>query len=340
MRSRIALFLAPLLLLSMLPGAASAAPPADARAAHRAQVLAYWTPARMRAAAPRDFTFDAVRGFGPAGKPADKPDKPGGGGGGTEGNVTGASWTGGGAILTATGKVWFTMGGSDWICSGSVVTDAQTTQSIVLTAGHCAVETDGTFATNWVFIPEFDTKPTYVCANTMYGCWVADALYADAVFASAGGFNNTAVQHDWAFAVVSAGDRTGAQLDATVGSFAIQYSGVSAGQTLSAFGYPAAGKYRGKDLVYCRGPLGTDANTGGTTWSMACDMTGGSSGGPWVATGDARSYAGTVLSSLNSYGYSGVKNMYGPKFNADTQAVFNSADSGVVGSGTVRKLLP
>ncbi len=330
MRSRLALFVATLLLLSMLPGAVSAAPARDARAAHRAQVLAYWTPARMRAATPRDFTFDAVRGFGPAAKP----------GGGTGGTVTGASYTGGGAILKATGRVLFTLGGSDYICSGSVVTETQSVQSIVLTAGHCVVENDGTFATNWLFIPEFDTKPTYTCANTMYGCWVADALYADATFASAGGFNNTAVQHDWAFAVVSAGDRTGAQLDSTVGSFAIQFGGISAGQTLSAFGYPAAGKYRGRDLVYCRGPLGTDANTGGTTWSMACDMTGGSSGGPWVQTGDPTLYAGTILSSLNSYGYSGVKKMYGPKFNTTTQAVFSAADTGNLNGSTVRVVFP
>jgi hypothetical protein len=214
MRSRIALIVAPLLLLSLLPGAVSAAPARDARAAHRAQVLAYWTPARMRAATPRDFTFDAVRGFHPAAKP--------GGGGGTK--VTGASYTGGGAILKATGRVLFTMAGIDYICSGSVVAEGNGAQSIVLTAGHCVVENDGTFATNWLFIPEFDTAPTYTCASTVYGCWVADALYADAAFASAGGFNDTAVQHDWGFAVVSAGDRTGGQLDATVGSFAIQYA--------------------------------------------------------------------------------------------------------------------
>ena len=61
---------------------------------------------------------------------------------------------------------------------------------------------------------------------------------------------------------------------------------------------------------------------------MACDMTGGSSGGPWVVTSDPTKYAGTILSSLNSYGYSGVKKMYGPKFNTDTQAVFRDADAG------------
>ncbi len=76
MRQRIALLVAPLLLLAMLPGAVAAAPHRDAKAEHRAAVIAYWTPARMKAAKPLDITFDAVRGFH-----ADK-GKPGGGGGG------------------------------------------------------------------------------------------------------------------------------------------------------------------------------------------------------------------------------------------------------------------
>ena len=221
------------------------------------------------------------------------------------------------------------------------MSDGDTTHSIVLTAGHCAVENNGVFATNWMFIPEFDTKPTYACESTMYGCWVADALYADEAFAFAGGFNNIAVQHDWAFAVVGNDGKAISQLEAAVGgSFAIQYSGVVKGQTLSAFGYPAAGKYHGYDLTYCRGPIGTDAYTGNTTWSMACGMTGGSSGGPWVATDNPKLYEGTVLSSLNSYGYSGVKKMYGPMFNADTKAVFDAADSGSLNASTVRVVFP
>jgi len=333
MRSRLALLVAPLLLATMLPAAVSAAAPArDAKADHRAAVVAYWTPARMRAATPREFTFDAVRGFQPNAKPG------GAAGGGT--SVTGASWTGGGKMLTTTGRALFTMGGTDYICSGSVVNDTKTTQAIVLTAGHCVVENDGTFATNWLFIPEFDTSATYTCSATKYGCWVADALYADAAFAGAGSFNNTAVQHDWAFAVVAAGDRDGGQLDAKVGSFPIAYSGVAKDDTLSAFGYPAAGKYNGKDLVYCRGAIGEDANTGNTTWSMGCAMTGGSSGGPWVKATNTTTYADAVLSSLNSYGYSGTKKMFGPKFNAGTRAVFDAANGGTLTSGVVRTLLP
>jgi hypothetical protein len=333
MRHRIALLVAPLLLLAMLPGAVSAAPNRDARAEHRAAVLAYWTPARIKLAAahPRDFSFDAVRGFHP-----DK-GKPGGGGGGGGGptSVTGASWTGGGKMLLSTGKVLFTMDGSDWICSGSVVNDGGTNNghSVVLTAGHCVTDnTANSFATNWMFIPQFDTTATYDCASAVQGCWVADALYASTAFATAGGFNDTAVQNDWGFARVTTGNKFG-QLDATAGSFPIQYSSGLNGQVLSAFGYPAAGKYHGYDLTYCRGPIGQDSLTSNTTWAMACDMTGGSSGGPWVQTTNYTTYEDAVLSSLNSYGYSGVKNMYGPKFNTRTQAVFNAANAGGTPAG-------
>jgi V8-like Glu-specific endopeptidase len=233
------------------------------------------------------------------------------------------------------------MGGSDYICSGSVVTESNTGVSVVLTAGHCVVENDGTFATFWEFIPSFDTNGTYTCSASLYGCWVADELYAHKTFATAGGFNNTAVAYDWGFARLSTGGLSGtAKLDSTVGSFALVTSALNTGTTLSAFGYPAAGKYHGYDLTYCKGPIGTDVNTSNTTWSMPCDMTGGSSGGPWVQSDNVKVAAGTTLRSLNSYGYSGSKNMYGPKFNSNTQTTFNDAVAGSPGSSTVRIVLP
>ena len=52
-------------------------------------------------------------------------------------------------------------------------------------------------------------------------------------------------------------------------------------------------------------------------------MTGGSSGGAWVSSVSAG--YGATLRSLNSYGYSGVRNMYGPIFNAETTATYTAA---------------
>jgi hypothetical protein len=323
MRRRLAALFIPILALSMMPAAAAASPADEARAQHEA-IVAFWTPERMKAAIPRDFTFDVVRGYQPAAKPEGK----GGGGGGGESTttVTGASWNQGGPVLTGTGKVYFTMGGSNYICSGAVVAnDGRTTHSIVQTAAHCAYdEKMKAFASFWMFIPEFDTKPTYTCANTQHGCWTAQALVVHKGYADAGGFNTQAMQHDFAFAVVGAGGHKTDQLDGEVASFPLSTASLPAGSFVYAFGYPAAQKYKGNDLVYCAGSIFEDSWNALLTWGMACEMTGGSSGGPWFS--GFKDKTGT-LHSLNSYGYSGVKNMYGPKFNTKTDAVWNAARS-------------
>ena len=195
----------------------------------------------------------------------------------------------------------------------------------MLTAGHCAFdETNGEFATNWLFIPDFDESPTFTCADAAYGCWTADALVVHSGYATAGGFNTQATLHDFAFAVVSVGN-AGTQLDSTVGSFPLAISGFDApGDTAYAFGYPAAQKYKGNDLTYCAGSTFEDPYNDELTWGLPCKMTGGSSGGPWLSSFATSGDSGG-LSSLNSYGYSGVAAMHGPKFNSDTQAVFNAA---------------
>ena len=314
-RRRIAL--AAVLMLAAMPVvAAPVAAKNPARAEHD-RIVAHWTPARMKAAVPRDFVK-----VGNAFKPAAKPVKPPSGGG----TVTGASWTAGGEILRASGKVFFEMDSGAYVCSGVVADDGRSGYSLILTAAHCAYDdADGGFATNWMFIPEFDSAPTFTCSQTKYGCWTASALVVHSGFADAGGFNTEATKHDFAFAVVPAGGKTNSQLDATVGSFPISYASMSSGTTVHAFGYPAAGKYKGKDLTYCAGPIANDARNENATWGLACRMTGGSSGGPWLAPFTTSSGDGT-LHGLNSYGYSGISNMYGPKFNSDTQAVFNAAN--------------
>jgi hypothetical protein len=55
--------------------------------------------------------------------------------------------------------------------------------------------------------------------------------------------------------------------------------------------------------------------------------TGGSSGGPWYAPFDPADGDASIAVSLDSYGYSGQENVYGPKFDANTQAVFDETVS-------------
>jgi len=55
-------------------------------------------------------------------------------------------------------------------------------------------------------------------------------------------------------------------------------------------------------------------------------MTGGSSGGPWLSSFNASTGDTGTIQSLNSYGYSGQSNMYGPIFNATTTTTYNAAN--------------
>lgn len=315
-RSKAAVAAALLTVLALLPLAVAPVAAGDtstkAKAEHE-RIVKYWTAERIANAKPRDFVRTNEGKFVPKAKPGG-------------GNVTGASWNGSPEVVKRTGKVLFTMDGSNWVCSASAVNDTRTTFSLVLTAAHCAYdEVNEVHATNWTYIPSFDTSPTFTCAQATYGCWTAQGLVVHSGYATAGGFNTQATIHDFAIAIVGQGGHSGTQLDA-LGSYDIKYPDIVTGDKVYAFGYPAAGRYKGKDLVYCAGPTFNDSWNGNLTWGIACKMTGGSSGGPWLGHFTESTGIGT-LTSLNSYGYSGVSNMYGPKFNADTQDVWTRANT-------------
>jgi len=316
--------LAAVVLLAALPVSVAARPgPTTARGVDPA--IAYWTAARIANAIPRDFVRLPNGKFVPAAKP---PGGPGSGGGGKA--VTGALWTAGGEVLDQSGRVLFTLGGDDYICSASVVDDASDPDySVIVTAGHCIYdEVADVFATNWVYMPRFDTAPTYDCETMPSGCWAARALVIHHGFADQESFNGTTVLYDWGFAVVAGGGTPGqdVQLDDTWGSYALDATVTTGPNPGYAFGYPAGGKYSpGHELVYCKGPIGTDPYNANRNWKIGCDMTGGSSGGPWLkGTNDPGTTEGQVF-SVNSYTYGGVRAMHGPKFNSNTTASYNAA---------------
>jgi hypothetical protein len=311
---RFIVLLAAFALLAALPVSAAARPgPTSARGVDPA--IAYWTAERIAHAIPRDFVRNSNGKFVPAAKPG--------------GSGSGASWTAGGEILERSGRVLFTLGGVDYICSASVVDDGgDANYSVIVTAAHCAYdEVADVFATNWVYYPAFDTSPSYTCSQATYGCWVGRALVVHHGFADREAFDDIAVQYDWAFAVVQAGGNgTPYQVD-SFGAYAVNVTTTTGPNPGWAFGYPAAGKYHGKDLTYCTGAVGTDPYNNDNNWKLVCDMTGGSSGGPWLrdTTNPASATSPGAVFSLNSYGYSGVKAMHGPKFNANTTTSYNAA---------------
>ena len=303
-----------LLLCTAMPGVVGAR---GGTTAHD-RVIAYWTPQRIANAKPKDYVMTSSGKLVPRARP-----------GGTGGSA-GASWRQNGAIEVRSGRVLFHQGNGDWICSASVVDDGSTSDgySIVVTAGHCAYDGADGWATNWMYIPDFDDAPSYTCSSTVYGCWTARALAISDGFHPEG-FGNGTVTFDWAFAVVGPGGKSGTQQLDSLGTYPLKTTGNTVGAAAWAFGYPAAGKYHGADLTYCTGNTVADPY-GAATWGLSCDMTGGSSGGPWLVgsftAGQIANGSGAV-GSVNSYGYSGLKYMFGPRFDSTTQSTFNAANA-------------
>jgi hypothetical protein len=313
----------------------SAAPPQGAGKHERDAVVAYWTPERIDRAVPRDVSPDRKPSFKP-GEMA-RPPRPGGGGGDGS-SVTGTAWTGGGKVNATTGKVLFTMAGVDYVCSGSVAQDSSGSTSLILTAGHCVYDESGRrFATNWVFVPDYEaggaivTNPdgshSFTCDTTPYGCWTASALVTTTAWANGGG-NLAAFNHDYAFAVVGAGGKSGQslQLDSVVGANPVAFNVAHPAQ-VSSFGYPQASPYNGQKLIYCSGTDIADTWGGTTDYGLNCNMTGGSSGGPWFVNFASGGDPGS-LNSVNSFKYTAgkfAKYMFGPYLGAYAQKTYNAA---------------
>lgn len=206
------------------------------------------------------------------------------------------------------GKVFFTLGGADYVCSGNAVVSAN--ESTVSTAGHCVNEGPGTFATKWVFVPAYDN------GNAPYGTFAATELVAPTEWTSGGD-----ITYDTAFAVVS--DQSGVSLTDQVGASGVAFN-QPRGEFYTAFGYPAASPFNGQTLESCSGSAIDDPYGQSMSQGISCDMTGGSSGGPWFLG----SGSGGYQNSVNSFGYSGVRNtMFGPYWGSVIEQAYQEAQN-------------
>lgn len=261
---------------------------ATTAAEHRA-VTSYWTPERMEAAIPADVRMspdgDVTTGAAPTAAADDMvaqadPENP----------------------QSELGKVFFTLGGQDYVCSGTATTSQNS--SVVTTAGHCVHEgAGGSFATNFTFVPAYEN------GSAPHGEWSAATLYTSSGWADSGDFTV-----DVGFAVMN--DSGGQSLTDAVGSYPIAFD-QSRGLSYTSFGYPAGSPFDGQLLYSCSATAHDDPQ-GSTTQGIACDMTGGSSGGGWITGGQ--------LNSVNSYKYTNDSStMYGPYFGSAAQAVYDAA---------------
>lgn len=207
------------------------------------------------------------------------------------------------------GKVFFTLGGVNYVCSGNSVTSAN--QSTVSTAGHCLNEGAGAFASNFTFVP------AYLNGTAPYGKWTAKALYTTSQWSSSG-----AMQYDTGFAVMNT--LNGQKLSDVVGASGVQFNAPRE-LAYKSFGYPAGSPFTGESLNSCSGTAANDPyNPQYNTQGIPCNMTGGSSGGPWFIGTSPSGYQ----NSVNSYGYgSNSTKMYGPYWGTVIQGTYQTAST-------------
>ncbi|GAB3147653.1 peptidase [Micromonospora sonneratiae] len=279
--------------------AAAAPTTVNISAVAQEEAAQFWTPERMRSAQPLDVRVNAMPKTVPAGDPVTIASFPN----------TGAAWTGGGTVVTTTGRVFFTMGDRTASCSGSAV--VSTNKSTVITAGHC-VKYQGAWHTNWTFVPAYNN------GNAPYGTWTARSLQATPQWVA-----SENISYDIGAAVVNT--LNGQSLTDVVGGQSIAFNQARS-QNMYAFGYPAAAPYDGTKLVYCSGKA-FDEFLGTGDIGLNCNMTGGASGGPWFLSFSESAGTG-ALNSVNSFKYSfSTKYMFGPYFGTDALNLYNAAQS-------------
>ncbi|GAA1646846.1 peptidase [Nonomuraea maheshkhaliensis] len=282
----------------------------------RRSVSQYWTPRRMVAAQPLEAPAPrrGVRSRTPSqGRPWATRGTSGSGNGRLQAavaNSPGLQWTDGGAVVRTTGRVFFTTAdGRNSSCSGSAVTSAN--ESVVITAGHC-VKLNGAAHRNWAFVPAFDD------GRRPFGTWVASEMFTTPQW-------NAREDINFDVAAVVVAPLNGRTLTDVVGGQGVAFNQPRQRQNF-AFGYPAADPFDGSELIYCSGRAFNDT-VSTNDQGLRCNMTGGSSGGPWFQGFDPATGLGW-LNSLNSFTYNFAPNfMFGPFFGNEAMAVYQTAQN-------------
>jgi V8-like Glu-specific endopeptidase len=179
--------------------------------------------------------------------------------------------------LSTVGKLFLTnAAGQNLVCSGTAVVSSN--NSVVDTAGHC-LYWNGGWVRNVLFCP------LYEGGKSPYGCWAARDLEVPADWINA---KPNDLHHDFGMAIVSANNE--GNLTDVVGGAGWAYN-QPVNQPFYAYGYPAARPFDGQTRQSCESSSGTSWQLwGGTVVSIPCNMTGGSSGGPWFIKSNGNWY--------------------------------------------------
>ncbi|MEU9983456.1 hypothetical protein [Streptomyces sp. NPDC050856] len=244
------------------------------------------------------------------------------------------------------GKVLFDGPKGSMVCSATVVKDPANPgrSNLVWTAGHCVhAGKNGGWYRNIAFVPSYNdsARPTAELRGSSreeiapYGVWWGDwAQTSEQWIAEGATTGGQGAPYD--FAVIHVTPEKGGKgksLEETVGSaLAVDFNAPATQriERVEATGYPAAPPFDGEKMFQCAdrpGRLSVKAEQP-TMYRIGCTMTGGSSGGGWVARGKDGKPA---LVSNTSIGPVKAGWLAGPRLGAEAKGVYEAVSGKFAG---------
>ena len=211
----------------------------------------------------------------------------------------------------AVGVLFFTQGGHDYRCSASAVGNFA-----VWTAGHC-VHDGGSWSRNVVFIPAYDGKKACPGQGCPFGVWEYDDLWAMSAWVDDADF-----AYDFGGVIVKRNG--GDSLVDVVGylGWAVSQSPVA---HWNVFGYPSRRPFHGNKMVTCQASTSSRM----VDLGIGCDMTQGSSGGPYILDFGNDNYVNGNV----SYSVRGLENeLFSPYLGECAEGLFTALRASRPGS--------
>lgn len=243
------------------------------------------------------------------------------------------------ANVPEAGKVFFDAPEGTMVCSATVVQDPANPgkSNLVWTAGHCVhAGKSGGWYRNIAFVPSYNDSA--MAASELktatkeevapYGVWWGDwAQTSDQWIEQGGQTGGDGAPYDFAVIHVTPEEGSGGKsLEEMVGSaLPVDFDAPAVQQveSITATGYPAGAPYDGETMYQCTDKPGRFSlvESDPTMYRIGCSMTGGSSGGGWVATG---SDGEPALVSNTSIGPVSAGWLAGPRLGKEAEGVYQA----------------
>ncbi|MGW7020164.1 trypsin-like serine peptidase [Streptomyces decoyicus] len=212
-----------------------------------------------------------------------------------------------GTAMKTVGRLFFVnANGADTWCTATAVKSAN--RSAVMTAAHCVRRGSSPDNTNILMV----FVPGYRKGKMPYGAFAVRTAVTPRSWE-----NDSA--DDLSTLVVDT-DKSGRKLTDVVDGQDIAFNR-PVGGTISAFGYSATRPQLGEELLRC---VGTAKKKSGLQ-AIPCDMSGGSSGGPWLADFNATTGKGVLVSVNSSLDSLTPTEMQGEVLGATAKKVYERA---------------